>query len=234
MYKDRRDREEDPIKERLIHVNRVAKVVKGGRRFSFSALVVVGDGGGQVGLGFGKANEVSEAIRKGIQDGKNNMFAVPMKGTTIPYQITAELGAARVLLKPARPGTGIIAGGAVRAIVERAGIKDIVTKNLGTKNQINSARCTIEGLRMLKTSEQFAELKKTTSKKKDPRDRSEGDDDIEVINEDDPTGAGARRGGGDRRKKRDAAPRAAKAPEAAVAAPAAETAAPSNEQGSEA
>lgn len=213
MYKDRRDREEDPIKEKLIHVNRVAKVVKGGRRFSFSALVVVGDGAGQVGLGFGKANEVSEAIRKGIQDGKNNMFTVPMKGTTIPYEITAELGAARVLLKPARPGTGIIAGGAVRAIVERAGIKDIVTKNIGTKNQINSARCTIEGLKHLKSSEEFAELKKAAPKKKDAKDRSEGDDDIEIINEEDTPATPKRPGGGDRRKKRDSAPRP-KAPEA--------------------
>ncbi len=154
--KEREAEPEDKIKEKLIHVNRVAKVVKGGRRFSFSALVVVGDGAGSVGLGFGKANEVAEAIRKAVENGRSNMFSVPMKGTTIPYQITAEIGAARVLLKPASKGTGVIAGGAVRAIVERAGIKDILTKNLGTKNQINTARATIEGLKSLKTAEEFA------------------------------------------------------------------------------
>jgi small subunit ribosomal protein S5 len=143
------------FKEKLIHVNRVAKVVKGGRRFSFSALVVLGNGSGTVGLGFGKANEVSEAIRKGIQDAKGKLFKVPMKGDTIPYAIMAEEGAAKVLLKPASPGTGIIAGGAVRAIIERAGIKDILTKNLGTKNQINTARATIKGLQDLRSPEHF-------------------------------------------------------------------------------
>lgn len=180
MYRERREqkREEDPIKDKLIHINRVAKVVKGGRRFSFSALVVVGDGNGNVGLGYGKANEVPEAIRKGIQDGRNNMFQVAMKGTTIPYQIMAHMGAAKVMLKPARPGTGIIAGGAVRAILETAGVRDIVAKNIGTKNQINSAKATIQGLQSLRTAEEFADRRKTPAQKKkekqqDTRDKKE-------------------------------------------------------------
>ena len=176
MYKDKRERvkePEDQFKEKLIHINRVAKVVKGGRRFSFSALVAVGDGNGSVGLGYGKANEVAEAIRKGIMDAKNNMFQVAMTGNTIPYMITARVGAASVMMKPARPGTGIIAGGAVRAILETAGVRDIVAKNIGTKNQINSAKAAIHGLKSLRTPEDFADRKKASSiqKKKDPKDR---------------------------------------------------------------
>jgi len=150
----------DQLKEKLIYVNRVAKVVKGGRRFSFGALVVVGDGNGHVGLGYGKANEVAEAIRKGVQDGKNKLFEVPLVGGTIPHEVLVKEGAAKVLMKPASLGTGIIAGGAVRAIVERAGIKDILTKNLGTKNRINAAKATIKGLKSLRTRESIAEIKK--------------------------------------------------------------------------
>ncbi len=172
---ERKGEHDDKIKEKLIYLNRVAKVVKGGRRFSFSALVAVGNGEGKVGLGFGKANEVAEAIRKAIADGKKNMFDVNLKGTTIPYQIIGESGAAKVLLKPATQGTGVIAGGAVRPIVELAGVKNILTKSLGTKNKINTAKATIEGLRSLLSDEEFAarraiEPEETKKKKRSKRD----------------------------------------------------------------
>jgi small subunit ribosomal protein S5 len=148
----RSDGESSEFEERVVQINRVSKVVKGGRRFAFASLVVVGDGKGKVGIGLGKAGEVPESIRKGVEQARKSMIAVPLDGTTVPHQVLESFGASTVLLKPAAPGTGVIAGGGVRAVVEAAGIKDVLTKSFGSHNPVNVVQATMKALLALETA----------------------------------------------------------------------------------
>src|SRR5213083_1681410 len=159
------------LEERVVQINRVAKVVKGGRRFSFSAIVVVGDGAGHVGAGLGKAGEVPEAIRKGVEDAKKHLIRIPMVGTTIPHEVRQEYAASKVLLKPASQGTGVIAGGSVRAVVEAAGIRDILSKSLGSTNPVNVVRATIKALSQLRSAETIRQTRGLPPR--EPRERRE-------------------------------------------------------------
>ncbi|MBN2619405.1 MAG: 30S ribosomal protein S5 [Spirochaetales bacterium] len=159
VRKDSKRSVDKEFTEKLIRLNRVAKVVKGGRRFSFSALMVVGDGKGRVGYGFGKANDVTEAIRKSVADAKKNLINIPLKGDTIPHQVLGKFKSASVLMKPATPGTGIIAGGPVRAVMECAGIKDVLAKSLGSSNSMNIEKAVFDGLLNLLNAKEVADAR---------------------------------------------------------------------------
>ncbi len=156
---------QDGLEERVVFVNRCAKVVKGGRRFSFSAVVVVGNQNGMVGFGFGKANEVPEAIRKGTELARRSLFNVTLKGSTIPHEVAGKFGGGQVILKPASPGTGIIAGGGMRPVLEMAGVKDVLAKSLGSGNRLNMVRATIEALRQLRSQEEIERARGTGHRK---------------------------------------------------------------------